>query len=747
MASLRDTLNRQGLRILIGVGILGLFAAHMINVFQLDFMKRLENIAYDQRLVLTMPNTVDDRIVIVEIDETSLAKEGRWPWSRVKMAKLVDQLFDRYGAYVVGFDTVFAEPEETSGLAVLENLESTELAKHPDFERHVASLKQELDYDRQFARSLKGRDVVLGIFFADADAAGERPQAGVLPPPTFTSRTFAGRNIPFVKSRGYAGNLPPLQANARAAGHLMNQPDGDGVVRRVPLLFEYEGNFYEALSLAVTRVALGIEQVEAGFPDIGASESYTSMEWLSLGGIRIPVDESVQALVPFRGLQGSFPYLSATDVLRGNVDPAALKDRIVLVGATAEGLLDIRATPVNPKYPGVEVHANLISGMLDGSIKENPAYAAGAEFILLVISGAVMAVLLPILSPLWAAATTLALLVSIVGVNLAAWKYANLAFPLTEGVLAILALFLFNMSWGFFVESRGKRQLANRFGQYVPPELVNEMSIDPRAFTMDTRSRDLTVLFSDVRDFTTISEGLSPQELSDLMNAYLSPMTRIIYDHRGTIDKYMGDAIMAFWGAPLADPEHARHALQSALAMTAQLRRLRGEFKSRNWPHIRIGVGVNTGTMNVGNMGSEYRVAYTVMGDAVNLGSRLEGLTKVYGTEIIVSESTRSAVPEYAYLELDRVRVKGKDEPVTIYEPVGVSDECDEETLERLIANRDALEAYRGQDWDEAERLFKRLSVACANGRFYTLYLERIAHYRQLPPGKDWDGVFTYETK
>jgi adenylate cyclase len=281
----------------------------------------------------------------------------------------------------------------------------------------------------------------------------------------------------------------------------------------------------------------------------------------------------------------------------------------------------------------------------------------------------------------------------------------------------------------------------------VPPELVNEMSIDPRTFTMDTRSRDLTVLFSDVRDFTTISEGLSPQELSDLMNAYLSPMTRIIYDYRGTIDKYMGDAIMAFWGAPLADPEHARHALQSALAMTARLRRLREEFKSRNWPHIRIGVGVNTGTMNVGNMGSEFRVAYTVMGDAVNLGSRLEGLTKVYGTEIIVSESTRAAVPEYAYLELDRVRVKGKDEPVTIYEPVGVSDEYDEETLERLIANRDALEAYRGQDWDEAERLFKRLSIACENGRFYTLYLERIAHYRELPPGKDWDGVFTYETK
>ncbi|MDX1515089.1 MAG: adenylate/guanylate cyclase domain-containing protein, partial [Gammaproteobacteria bacterium] len=611
------------------------------------------------------------------------------------------------------------------------SLESTALSEHPEFERRVTSLRQELDYDGQFARSLEGRNVVLGIFFADADAAGEKPQAGVLPPPTFTSGDFAGRNIPFIRSRGYAGNLPELQANARAAGHLMNQPDGDGVVRRVPLLFEYDGDFYEALSLAVTRVALGVDTVEAGFPDIGAGTAYTSMEWLSLGGIPIPVDERVQALVPFRGPQGSFPYISATDILSGAADPSALRDRIVLIGATAEGLLDIRATPVSPKYAGVEVHANLIAGMLDYGIKENPAYSKGAEFVLLVMSGAVMAVLLPVLSPIWAAGVTFLLLGSIIGVNLAAWKYANLAFPLTEGVLAILALFLFNMSWGFFVESRGKRQLASRFGQYVPPELVNEMSVDPDAFTMDTRSRNLTVLFSDVRNFTSISEGLSPQELSDLMNAYLSPMTRIIYDHRGTIDKYMGDAIMAFWGSPLADPEHARHALEAAMAMSKRLRELREEFVARGWPAVRIGVGINTGMMNVGNMGSQYRVAYTVMGDAVNLGSRLEGLTKEYGVEIIVSESTKAAVPEYAYRELDRVRVKGKDEPVTIYEPLGLLDQCDEQTLEHLIANREALEAYREQDWDRAASRYEQLSRATANGRLYTLYLERIEHFRQ----------------
>ncbi|HEY5701048.1 MAG TPA: adenylate/guanylate cyclase domain-containing protein [Gammaproteobacteria bacterium] len=747
LGRLRASLQRQGLRISLGLVMLGIFAAHTIHLFQLDFMERLESIAYDQRLVLTMPGTVDDRIVIVEIDEKSLAREGRWPWSRAKMATLVDQLFDRYGAYVVGFDIVFAEPEETSGLTVIERLGATEIAKHPQFQQYADSLKRDLDYDQQFARSLVDREVVLGVFFADADAAGEKPRAGVLPPPAFTAQDFAGRNIPFVRSRGYAGNLAPLQANARAAGHLMNQPDSDGVVRRVPLLFEYDNNFYEALSVAVTRVALGVDRLEAGFPQIGASEAYTNMEWLSLGGIRIPVDERVQALVPFRGRQGSFPYVSATDVLRGEVNENALRDRIILIGATAEGLLDIRATPVSPKYPGVEVHANLIAGMLDYGIKENPAYATGAEFIFLVVSGAVMALVLPVLSPLWAAATTVGLLVSIVGVNLAAWKYANLAFPVTEGVLAILALFLFNMSWGFFVESRGKRQLANRFGQYVPPELVNEMSVDPSAFTMDTRSRNLTVLFSDVRDFTTISEGLSPQELSDVMNAYLSPMTRIIYDYRGTIDKYMGDAIMAFWGSPLADPEHAKHAMETAMAMSARLRVLREEFENRGWPHIRIGVGLNTGMMNVGNMGSQYRVAYTVMGDAVNLGSRLEGLTKEYGVEIIVSESTKNAVPEYAYRELDRVRVKGKDEPVTIYEPLGIFEECDERTLEGLIANREALQAYREQDWDTAENYFQELSGATANGRLYTLFLERIAHFRQAPPGSNWDGVFTHKTK
>ena len=748
LPKLRILLRQQGLRILLGLLILSIFAAHIIKLFEWDLIHRLENIAYDARLIFTMPDTTDERIVIVEIDEKSLAKEGRYPWSRKKMARLVDQLFDQYGVFVVGFDIVFAEPEEVSGLEVIEALGQTALGDDPRFNRQADLLRRDLDHDRRFAESLAGRGVVLGIFFADADESGEIPQAGELPKPALTADAFAGRDIPFVVSVGYAGNLSAFQDNARATGHLMNRPDDDGLVRRVPLLYKHGDNLYETLSLAVTRVALGIEKIELGFPtQAGTKGAYSDMEWVSLEEIRIPVDEKAQALVPYRGRRGSFPYVSATDVIRGVADPAVLKDRIVLVGATAEGTFDIRATPMGPKYPGVEVHANLIAGMLDDAIKENPAYAVGIEFVLLVISGAVMAVMLPVLGPLLATATTLLLLASIVGINLFAWQNANIVFPVATGVLAILSLFLFDMSWGFFVESRGKRQLANRFGQYVPPELVDEMSEDPNAFTMDTVSRQITVLFSDVRNFTTISEGLNPKELSALMNEYLSPMTRIIYDQRGTIDKYMGDAIMAFWGAPLGDPDHARHALETAMAMSATLTLLREDFLKRGWPEIRVGVGLNTGVMNVGNMGSRYRVAYTVMGDAVNLGSRLEGLTKEYGAEIIVSEFTRAAVADYAYRELDRVRVKGKDEPVEIFEPLGIHNELDGKVLEEIEASEEALARYRTQDWDGAESRFNALRASYPERRLYALYLARIGYFRQAPPGPQWDGVFTHVTK
>jgi adenylate cyclase len=320
-------------------------------------------------------------------------------------------------------------------------------------------------------------------------------------------------------------------------------------------------------------------------------------------------------------------------------------------------------------------------------------------------------------------------------------------FPLAAGVLAVLSLFLFNMSYGYLVEERGKRQLAGRFGQYIPPELVEELSENPEAMALKSENKELTVLFSDVRNFTTISEGLDPEELTALMNEYLTPMTGLIFRHRGTIDKYMGDAIMAFWGAPLDDPDHARNALKAAMAMLAELRNIQKRFQEKGWPPIRIGIGLSTGKMSVGNMGSEFRQAYTVMGDAVNLGSRLEGLTKEYGVELIVSEVTAQAVPEYQYRELDRVRVKGKDQPVTIYQPLGLKSELDEAAKSELQLYREALKLYRAENWDMAELQFLNLGKAHPSEHLYALYAERIVFFRNTPPAPGWDGVFTHQHK
>ncbi len=748
--------QRHWLRIAISSLILMFFLLHVSKQVEWDFLYRLENIAYDARLVFTMPKTEDPRIVIIDIDEKSLAAEGRWPWSRDKLAVMLDQLFDKYQVFLTAFDVVFAEAEETSGIQVLRQLEQEPFAQDPAFKARISELEAGLDHDQQFADSIANRRVVMGYFFTNADESGVVARVGELPPPAFTAKDFAGRRIAFPEADGYGANLPLLQRQAYDSGHFISEPDQDGVVRRLPMLYKYKDNYYPALALVVAQAVLKAERIGLGFPEQSrAGRNYSDIEWLELGQVRIPVDNNVRTLVPYRGPAGSFPYVSATDVINGTADPEILKGRIVLLGTTAKGLLDLRATPVAPDFPGVEVHANLISGILGlpgqtgktSNVKENPAYTLGAEFVLLLVSGLIMAIVLPALTPLLATVTTFAMLIGIIVTNLAIWHWGNLVFPMATGIVTILGLFLFNMSYGYLIEERGKRQLASQFGQYIPPELVDELNENPEAMTRSSVNKELTVLFSDVRGFTTISEGLPPDELSQLMNEYLTPMTRIIFEHRGTIDKYMGDAIMAFWGAPLDDPDHARHALDSAFIMLAELRTIQKQFVAKGWPPIRIGIGINSGNMNVGNMGSEYRRAYTVMGDEVNLGSRLEGLTKNYSVEMIVNESTARALPEYAYRELDRVRVKGKGKPVTIYEPMGLKTEISDGDKSELRLYRQALKVYRSQNWDMAEIQFLNLSKDNPQRALYTLYAERVAIFREQPPPADWDGVFTHMTK
>jgi adenylate cyclase len=327
------------------------------------------------------------------------------------------------------------------------------------------------------------------------------------------------------------------------------------------------------------------------------------------------------------------------------------------------------------------------------------------------------------------------------------WTQADLALPLAAGLLMIIALFALNMSYGYFVETRSKRQFTELFGQYVPPELVDEMARDPAKYSMEGKNEVLTVLFTDIRGFTSIAEGLDPKALAAFLNEFLTAMSLVIRNHRGTLDKYMGDAIMAFWGAPVADPQHASHALAAALAMQAELARLNPAFKARGWKEIKIGVGLNTGPMNVGDMGSRLRKAYTVMGDAVNLASRVEGLTKEYGAPIIVGQATREAVTGIVFRELDRVRVKGKGETVAIFEPIGPENEVGRERVEELKLWGQALKLYRARNWDQAELILFNLQRLYPGAPLYSLYADRVARYRHESPGPGWDGVTSFETK
>lgn len=741
-------LQSNWVRVLLSFIVLMVFIGHASFVLRIPFIDQLENIAYDQHLMLTMPDTVDDSVVIVDIDEVSLTAEGRWPWPRNKLAQLIEQLFEQYEVSIVGFDIVFAEPDDSSGLGVLEALAVAQLKDNDHFQSQLQVIRPALDYDGIFAETIQKYDIVLGYYFSLGGNANAAQKTGTLPEPLFEKSVFQGKKVQFLTASGYGANLDALSSSALGAGHFSQQPDRDGVVRRVPMLIRYGDDYYGSLALEIVRHVLGEEEVLPGFErPLFDTGGYPGLEWLRVAGARIPVDRNVKSLVPFRGGKGSFHYVPATQVLHGVADPALLKDKIVLVGTSAPGLLDLRAVPMDEAYPGVEVHANLIAGILNGQVLQAPEYTIGAEVIMLTIIGIGMIFAGTLLSPLYTTLYTFVGIIVYIAFNHLVWTSGAVVLPLASGIFMVLMMFLLHMSYGYFVETRGKRQITGLFGQYIPPELVDEMAKAPSQYSLAAENRELTVLFSDVRGFTTLSEGLAPQDLSDLMNRFLTPMTEIIHNSRGTIDKYMGDAIMAFWGAPISDSDHARHALEAGMEMIAALTEINKDFNARGWPDVRIGVGLNTGEMNVGNMGSEFRMAYTVLGDAVNLGSRLEGLTKNYGVSIICSETTVKAVPEYAYRELDRVRVKGKAKPVAIYEPLCKKEALDRDWKKELKLYSETMRLYRAQQWDMAELNFVNLQRTSRSPLLYQMYAERIVHFRQEPPPEKWDGVFEHKTK
>lgn len=733
-----------GLALVLFLSLLG----HSLQYWSIKPLVQLESALYDWRLVASMPRGVDPRVVIVDIDEKSLAALGRWPWSRNVLADMMDKLFNDYRAAVVGFDIVFAEPDNSSGLSVLDRLGKGPLRDDAVFQGMQDKLRQELDYDARFAASMQGRNTVLGYYFSgDKDLS-----SGVLPPPVFTQDDLKHLTLYPFTGFGYGSNLAPFMQSARGAGHFNAEPDEDGVVRRMAMLREYNGNYYAPLSLEMVRAYMSSKlgtpvPIRPILPEAFAGSQFSTLVGLSVGPLQVPVDINAAALVPYRGPQGSFPYVSAVDVLHGKVAPAVLHDRLILFGTSAPGLKDLRVTPVESRYAGVEAHANLIAGILDENIPVTPDYMPAVEALVLLLSTLVLTALVLHLSPRFALLGTVLWLAAVTGLSFYLWSQQQVVMPLAAATLLTIGLYVTLTVYGYFFETRHKRELSQLFGRYVPPELVAKMSENPESYTMEGQAREITVLFSDVRGFTTISESMEPKELTRLMNEFLSALSKVIrVDYLGTIDKYMGDCVMAFWNAPFLDAEHPKRAVHAALAMQQAMKDLQPVLREHGWPLIEIGVGVNTGRATVGDMGSVYRKAYTVMGDSVNLASRLEGLTRRYGVGILVGEGTRQLVDDVVFREIDRVRVKGKVEAVTIYEPLGLQGSVDAAVIDADRLFQRALKLYRQQDWDMAELQLLNLQNSQPHG-LYELYLQRIAQWRVQPPPADWDGSHTFESK
>lgn len=730
--------SKKLLRTVFSLGILALFLCHTAGILELRLLSALERFSYDIRLTNSAPHSQDDRIVIVDIDERSLQELGHWPWNRNVLADMVTKLTDTHQVSSISFDMVFAEASRSDGLALLSDIRKYLPQKT---QQHW---QEALNFDEQFKQAINRSPIILGLVFNQS----HDHQINTLPKALNRLSPSLRKKLALIQPKGFTANIPTLEQAAPIAGFFDNPiVDSDGIYRKVPLVQQYRGGIYPSLALASVMSNMA---KDGTFPklhlNIRREQDYASVEGLYVGQHFIPTGHQTDIYVPYRGRQESYPYVSAVDVINSAKPLPQLENRIVLIGTTAPGLLDLRSTPLQKNYPGVEVHANLISGILDGTTRYTPAYSLAIEFLTLMLIGLII-IFSPFMnSPFKHLTLLLILSISYTLFNLYFWT-SGLVLNLASPLLLIFTLLAFQTSWGFFIESRAKRHLARLFSQYIPKELVNRMAESPESFQLSGESREMTVLFTDIRSFTNISEGLEPKELSQLMNEYLTPMTEIIHKHNGTIDKYMGDAIMAFWGAPLPDERHRYNAIHAAEEMLEALKQLNQRFKNRGWPKIEIGIGINTGIMDVGNMGSEYRMAYTVLGDAVNLGSRLEGLTKNYGVSTIIGEETRRHITEVLCREIDRVKVKGKDHPVSIFEPIGYSELLSPDEVKEIESFNEMLLKYRAQDWKGCIEILKELIQTSGPHPLYKVYLDRIRVYQASPPDTHWDGVFIHTTK
>lgn len=693
--------------------------------------------AIDYRLLQRGPQAPAPEVVVVAVDDASIEREGRWPWSRSLMGRLLDRIAAAEPA-VIGFDIV--QSEATAELQIeplLDRVEGLDQTARAALRRAVQAAGSE---DEALARAVRASGhAVLGYFFDfDAKAAPNFPQRIATYNLVYNSPGSTGeRRAP--SARRAVTNLPALTEGAQDIGYFNVIPDRDGSVRRLPLVTRYGTEMALPLALVMLRAQSG-QTASIRFAEFG-------VESVQFGAVKIPVAADGQLLLNFRGPGRTFPHLSAAAVLAGEVAPDALRGKIVLVGVTATAVGDIRVTPFDGVYPGVEVHATGIDNVLRHDFIWQPKWTLPVEVGLIWLCVLVLSVALHYTRGLGGALTAALLLVLyLLGSQ---WLFVTRGLPLTlvYPILAISLTYVAISVQHYIAEEGEKRKTRRALELYLSPSMARLVSEQPERLKLGGEKRELTVLFSDIRGFTAMSEGLEPEELVDLLNVYLGEMTDAIFDAEGMLDKYIGDAVMAVWGAPLPQADHAQRACAVALEMQDRLLKLNADWRERGWPALQMGVGLNTGSMIFGNMGSTYHLSLTVMGDNVNLGSRLEGLCKLYGSRILASESTvRAAGESIVAREIDQVRVKGRSLPVRVFEVLAAGAERARwaPLVERFEAG---LAAYRAQEWAKAIDIFSAIRQERPDDAAAALYIERCIKLRTAPPIAEWDGVTTMDVK
>jgi adenylate cyclase len=718
--------------------LLGL-ALSVLRFSQCRYLELVDVRAVDYRLLERGVERASPDIVIVAIDDGSIAKIGRWPWARTVMAQLVDRLVkDQAG--VIGFDIVESEP--TAEINVESLRTRVEGVDSSTWNKVREALKQWSEGDTKLVQAVKLSDrTVLGYFF-DFKGKGHGPAGIHVSTYNLAQHSPSGAGelrVPLAPTATV--NLPDLNAAARDVGYFNFIPDpADGEYRRVPLAIRFGDQVAMPLSLAMLRVYWPGAQAAIRFADFG-------VESVRIGPVSIPVAEDGQMLINYRGPGKTFRYVSAADLLAGRVPADALRGKLVLVGVTATAVADVRATPFDGVLPGVEIHANVLDNILRRDFIVQPRWSVIVEIGIVLACALTLGIVLQYARGVSGALITVGLLVAyLLGSQ---WVFLEYGFPLSL-VYPLLAVSLTYSAIGvqhYVTVERERRKTRKTLELYLSPSLARLVSEHPDMLKLGGEKRERTVLFSDIRGFTSISERLDPEMLVELLNVYLGEMTEVIFSHDGMLDKYIGDAIMAVWGAPLPQADHAARACRAALGMLGRLRRLEEQWHERGWPALHIGIGLNSGAMVFGNMGSATHMSLTVMGDEVNLGSRLEGLSKYYGSSIIASEATvRAAGNEVVARELDLVRVKGKLQPVRIFDILGPASDRERWTLlvERFNAG---IDLYRQRRWEEASGVFEAVVQAYPGDGPAMLYVDRCRSMLTAPPAADWDGVTVMEVK